>query len=81
MHHVFLAILLLAVFTDKPNGNVNSFVNNLDKLLNSIEKERKPCFILGDFNINLLHTISEKFVHTLFANAFHPLISQATRIT
>ena len=64
-----------------PNGNVNSFVDNLDKLLNSIEKEKKPCFILGDFNINLLHANSETFLNTLFANAFFPLISQATRIT
>ena len=45
------------------------------------QKEKKPCFILGDFNINLLHANSETFLNTLFANAFFPLISQTTRIT
>ena len=49
--------------------------------MKSIEKEKRLCFILGDFNINLLHDNSEKFVNTSFANAFFPLVSQATRIT
>lgn len=46
--------------------NVNSFVH--DELLNTIEKDHKPCVLLGDFKIHLLQHNSEKCMHRLFTN-------------
>ena len=50
----------------------------LNKLLENISKERKSVFLLGDFNVNLLHynehnQINE-FLDSLASNSFIPLI-------
>ena len=57
----------------------------LNKLLENISKEHKSVFLLGDFNVNLLHynehnQINE-FLDSLASNSFMPLILQPTRIT
>ena len=57
----------------------------LNKLLENISKERKSVFLLGDFDVNLLHynehnQINE-FLDSLASNSFMPLILQPTRIT
>ena len=52
-----------------------------DKLRN----ENKLCYLLGDYNINLLnvdtHTSTADFNDTMFSNGFIPLISRPTRVT
>ena len=46
---------------------------------------QKNCFIMGDFNVNLLHyesnTFSQEFTDTLLTESFLPLITKPTRIT
>src|SRR6218665_2943567 len=43
------------------------------------------CYLLGDFNINLLkvanHRGSEEFLNLLYSHSFYPLIDKPTRIT
>ena len=50
-----------------------------------ITKERRPCYLLGDYNINLLkhdkHLPTHIFLDTLLASGFYPLINKPTRIT
>ena len=59
-------------------------VENFGECLNSIAKEQKLCYIMGDFNLNLInrsdHQPTEDFVNTFYMYGFHPLIDKPTRI-
>ena len=37
-----------------PNNDPTSFIEALASVLDIINKEKKTCFLLGDFNLNLL---------------------------
>ena len=64
-----------------PNGNFDSFIDNLNTLLESINRFRKhKSYIFGDFNVNLynMNSNTKKYIDCLFSNNFLPLISRAT---
>jgi endonuclease/exonuclease/phosphatase family metal-dependent hydrolase len=50
-----------------------------------IDKENKICYLMGDFNIDLLKSEScdyaNRFIEQLFTSSFVPLITKPTRIT
>jgi len=52
--------------------------------LEKIKKEHKLCYLLGDYNINLLnsdtHQLTAKFVDTMFMYGYIPLTNKPTRI-
>ena len=48
-----------------PNNRFNEFDNDLKAILTKLDKWDKPCYIMGDFNINLL-----KYDCCNFANHF-----------
>ena len=48
--------LLLVLFIGL---NVNEFIVNTDSLIRKISGENKKCFIMGDFNLNLLNCQSQ----------------------
>jgi len=51
-----------------PSGNFEHFLNNLEKLLNSILSNSMELYICGDFNINFLnHTTRKKLLNSLLA--------------
>jgi hypothetical protein len=50
-------------------------------MLDRINKEDRPCYLLGDFNIDLINKQSETFLNTMFSHYFHPRIDRPTRIT
>ena len=68
-----------------PNCDIKKFLNEFELLTSKINKENKNCFLLGDFNINLLNIESNEetnqFLDILYSSCFIPLISQPTRIT
>ena len=57
----------------------------LSKLLESISKEQKSIFVLGDCNVNLLnyneHNLAKEFLGSLTSNSSLPSILQPTKIT
>ena len=61
--------ILCRIIYRHPNSNTESFFNQLFPNIEKINRENKICFILGDFNINLLnydnHNLTELFVNTL----------------
>ena len=64
----------------------DSFVNNhLNPLLSTIDKENKTCFLVGDFNIDLLkfshNSLTSDFYNSLLSYAYLPFILQPTRIS
>jgi hypothetical protein len=50
-----------------------------------ISKENKSCYLMGDFNMNLLnyqsHNQTNEFLDIMYSNMFFPLITRPTRIT
>ena len=68
-----------------PNQNLDSFMHEFNKILSTISKDNKQCYLMGDFNLDLLrydqHSATQEFVDSLFSHMFIPLITRPTRIT
>src|SRR6218665_4009055 len=77
--------LIIGVLYKPLNIDLSLFNPTFDTLLSRLNAERKPCYLLGDFNVNLLkadnHRGTEEFVNLLYANSFFPLIDKPTRVT
>ena len=67
-----------------PNYSSNAFLSYMEKVLATIEDERKFAIIAGDFNFNLLPMMNDKcsndFLNLMSSYSFFPMISKATRI-
>ena len=53
--------------------------------LDKISSENKICFLMGDFNVNLMnyqhHQLTGQFLDGMYSNMFFPLITRPSRIT
>ena len=67
-----------------PNTDLNSFNNSIAVLLSKINSERKVCYLMGDYNIDLFksecHQGTADFVNCMLSNSYYPLITKATRV-
>ena len=65
--------------------DVTEFNNILNNLLKKINQEQKTVFLLGDFNIDLMHYNEHKptneFLDSLASNSYLPYIIQPSRHT
>lgn len=75
--------IIIGVIYRPPSGNTNEFLLSLESILDTIKNEKKPCYLLGDYNINLLasNTNRDEFENLMFSYAFLPLIDKPTRVT
>lgn len=77
--------IIIGVTYRPPGTRINESLQKLNEILDRISKEGKPCYLMGDFNIDLLkyntHTITNDFLDQMFSNTFSPLITRPTRIT
>lgn len=77
--------VVVGVIYRPPNTNVNDFTTHITDLLSTVKKESKLCYLLGDFNINLLnsdtHILTSEFLEVLYSYSFTPLITKPTRVT
>ena len=68
-----------------PNQNTALFLEKFNDILSIITKDNKHCYVMGDFNLDLLqynhHVPTQKFIDSLFSHAFFNLISKPTRLT
>jgi hypothetical protein len=68
-----------------PNQNLVSFIEDFNKIISIISKDNKQCYIMGDFNLDLLHcdhhAYTQEFIDSLFSHMFIPLINKPTRLT
>lgn len=64
---------------------MNVFNDWFGNILSRLKSERSTCFLMGDFNINLLnfesHNLTSDFVELLHSHSFLSLINRPTRIT
>ena len=77
--------ILVAVFYRPPNTDSKVFVEVLNNVLDVVKKEDKLCYMMGDYNINILnydvHPQTAEFVDLLYSYCFFPLINRPTRVT
>ena len=56
------------------NQNLQDFMNSLDSLLASISKENKICYVLGDWNLDLInhhcHDTTGELLETMYSRMF-----------
>ena len=77
--------VIIGVIYRPPDTDINSFVAIITDILSVIKAERKTCYLLGDFNINLInvsnHMPTAEFLEVMYSHAFNPLITKPTRVT
>ena len=68
-----------------PGNDMGVFNTEVNNLLDSLNKENKLLYIMGDFNINLLNSDSHhptgEFLEIMYINMLFPLITRPTRVT
>ena len=77
--------IIIGTIYRPPNNRFNKFENDLKTILTKLDKCNKPCYIMGDFNIDLLKynycNFSTEFFNQFSSSGYTPLISKPTRIT
>ena len=78
--------IMCGVFYRHPHGNVDTLLNHINMIVESIHRENKYCVLLGDFNLDLLkfevHPDTDNTLNTLGTFYFQPqILQQPTRIT
>lgn len=76
---------IVGVIYKPPSASCTNFTNLINDVLGNINYANKKCYIMGDFNINLLHYDTDNSVQnvidTLSSQSFYPSITKQTRIT
>lgn len=76
--------IVIGVLYRPPDSNTAKFLESLETILSTIDKERKSCTLTGDFNFDLLnhfsHAPTNEYIDLLFSYSYFPLISRPTRI-
>ena len=77
--------VVIGVFYRPPNTDIQCFIDVVKDICDKLRNENKLCYLLGDYNINLLnvdtHTSTADFSDVMFSNGFIPLITRPTRVT
>ena len=77
-------ILIGTIYTP-PKDTYKQFEDKLSAILQTIYQENKKCYLMGDFNIDLLkidlNDNLNSFINLMFSSSFYPTISKPTRIT
>ena len=79
------SIICGTIYGSPRNDNISFdiFNNYFLQALNAINKTKHKCFIIGDFNIDLLNLTdqqTELFTNTLFSFNYYPFINKPTRL-
>ena len=77
--------IIVGIVYRPPNHRLDDFLSTNNELLGNISRENKICFLMGDFNINLInyqnHHLTGQFLDGMYSNMFFPLITRPSRIT
>ena len=77
--------IIIGVIYRPPGTDMDTFNSEFSNLLDVIKTENKVCYLLGDYNINLLnydsHELTADFINSLYSYGYVPLINRPTRIT
>ena len=74
----------MGVIYRPPGIEMQIFNENMSSLLNALKDENKYCYLMGDYNINLLnygkHKETSEFVDLIHSYSFISLINKPTRL-
>ena len=77
--------VIVGVVYRPPNDKLEQFKQTLSEILQKIDLQKRKCYIMGDFNVDLLKIEeswnSNDVLNCMFSSSFYPLISKPTRIT
>ena len=77
--------VVVGILYRRPHTDLNLFFNSLNNILSIINEEHKLCYILGDFNLDLLKSDTQAPVADLIATCYSKLmfntINKPTRVT
>ena len=76
---------LIGVIYRPPGNKIKEFEETFEHFLLGINREKKQCYLMEDFNIDTLkidqNTLSDNFMNQLPSSSFYALITKPTRIT
>ena len=77
--------MIIGVVNRPLGGDLSSFNALFTDVLQTIQTENKLCYIMGDYNVNLMnyesHDLTANFVDTIYSYYYVPLINRPTRVT
>ena len=77
--------IIIGTIYKPPSNNYDDFETLLNSILQQIDKEKKTCILMGDFNIDLLkyehNNNTNRFIYQMYSSHFYPVINKPTRIT
>ena len=77
--------IVVEVIYRPPNANVDAFVSKQYEIVQKLSRENKLCYIMGDFNLNLLnhgdHLVTGELMDGLYSCTFFLLITLLSGIT
>jgi len=77
--------LIIGEIYKPPNSCIESFTLKVECLLKKLDEENALCYLMGDFNINLInaekHSATNDFLDSMFSFGYVPLINRPTRVT
>ena len=77
--------IIVGIIYRPPNQGADIFVGNFNEILAKISRKNKICYLMGDFNLNLLnhqiHDATGQFLDGLYSCMFSSLITLPSRIT
>ena len=66
--------VIIGVIYRPPNQDISSFNDKMNNIVNIVRRENKTCYLLGDYNINILNYASQVqtalFVDMMSSNGF-----------
>ena len=69
--------LIVGVIYRPPDSDVNDFVKSVNSFLTNVNKEKKVCYIMGDFNLNLMnyqsHNLTREFLGPVYMEVGYPI--------
>ena len=77
--------IIVGIIYRPHNQRIDDFVTINNELLDKISRENKICFLMRDFNVNLMnyhrHHLTGQFLDGMYSNTFFPFIKRPLRIT
>jgi hypothetical protein len=68
-----------------PDSSIDLFNDRINDILNTVNKENKIFYLMGDLNIDFLkseqHKPTSNFVDTIYSHSVFPVITKPTRVT
>ena len=68
----------------QPRADIDTFTKSMCDILDTINKEKKKAYIMGDYNIDRLnynkHSKTNEYVDNIISKCFIPLITMPTRL-